>query len=396
MASKRFDPRNFIDREFEQELFADLLLLQDDARILAIRDKGGMGKSHLLEKFQHRCRTNRPERIPISLVELDQLPDSSPLALIKLIVQHLARFEVACPRFIHYDSARVSADFMSIRTSTYLQMGATGRKQGAREQVNSAGLRLILVEHFNDGELRDICFDLTINYDGLPGQGTGDKARELIDYAWRYRRIHELVAHCRRLRPHADWQDVARIPVQEIGIAAPFGDLQSWDDEPLAARRNPTMEPLTPEQQSTAQEVCIRAFFDDLSAICADRQFVLMLDAYEKCDAKLKQWIEEQFLERLFFNHERRPHRLILVVSGRELPDFDARWPIEDCDALVRSVKELGKWRRDDVAECLRVHGYDDYEEQDVDTFHRLILMGIPPSEVVGLIQSVVANRRRS
>jgi hypothetical protein len=68
MLNKRFDPRKFIDREFEQELFADLLLLKDDARILAIRDKGGMGKSHLLEKFQYRCRTNRPQRIPISLV----------------------------------------------------------------------------------------------------------------------------------------------------------------------------------------------------------------------------------------------------------------------------------------------------------------------------------------
>jgi hypothetical protein len=82
------DPRKFIDREFEQELFAELLLLKDGARILAIRDRGGMGKSHLLEKFQHRCRTNRPDRIPISLVELDQLSDNTPLALIKLAALH--------------------------------------------------------------------------------------------------------------------------------------------------------------------------------------------------------------------------------------------------------------------------------------------------------------------
>ena len=40
MTNKRFDPRKFIDREFEQELFADLLLLKDDARILII---SGMG-----------------------------------------------------------------------------------------------------------------------------------------------------------------------------------------------------------------------------------------------------------------------------------------------------------------------------------------------------------------
>jgi hypothetical protein len=391
MASKHFDPRKFIDREFEQELFADLLLLQDDARILAIRDEGGMGKSHLLEKFQHRCLTNKPERIPISLVKLDQLPDDSPLALIKLIVQHLARFEVACPRFTHYDSARVSADFMSIRASAYLQMGTKGRKQSAHEQVNFTALRLILVDHFNESELRDLYFDLSIEYESVPGQTKNDKARELISYTQRNRRIKELLAHCRRLQPQANWQGVDHIPPQELSVAELFDGPQSWGDEPLATR-NATMEPLTPEQQSTAQEVCIRAFFDDLAVICAEQQIVLMLDAYEKCDAKVKQWIEEQFLERLFFNFERRKHRLILVVSGRNLPNFDARLSIEDCDALVRSVKELGKWRRDDVTECLRVHGYDDYEEQDVDAFHRLILRGIPPSDVVRLIESLVKN----
>jgi hypothetical protein len=38
------------------------------------------------------------------------------------------------------------------------------------------------------------------------------------------------------------------------------------------------------------------------------------------------------------------------------------------------------------------VHGYDNYEDQDVDAFHRLILRGIPPSDVVRLIESLVKN----
>jgi hypothetical protein len=133
MTDKRFDPRKFIDREFEQELFTDLLLLKDDACILAIGDKGGMGKSHLLKKFQYRCRTNRPERIPLSLVELDQLPDNSPLALIKLIVQHLATFEIACPRFTHNNSMRLSADFLSIASNN--------KRDGPVGHLYSAGRR---------------------------------------------------------------------------------------------------------------------------------------------------------------------------------------------------------------------------------------------------------------
>lgn len=45
MAAKQFDPQKFIDREFEQELFEELLQLKDPARILAIKDDGGMGKA---------------------------------------------------------------------------------------------------------------------------------------------------------------------------------------------------------------------------------------------------------------------------------------------------------------------------------------------------------------
>jgi len=89
MPKKEFDPHKFIDREFEQELFEELLQLKDQARILAIRDAGGMGKSQLLQKFQYRCRTVKP-RIPVSLIALDLLPDNSPLALMQEIEKDLS------------------------------------------------------------------------------------------------------------------------------------------------------------------------------------------------------------------------------------------------------------------------------------------------------------------
>ena len=68
-----FDPKKFIDREFEQEIFEELLKFESQARILAIKDTGGMGKSHLLEKFQYRCRVTKPRRTPLALIALDQL-----------------------------------------------------------------------------------------------------------------------------------------------------------------------------------------------------------------------------------------------------------------------------------------------------------------------------------
>jgi hypothetical protein len=74
------------------------------------------------------------------------------------------------------------------------------------EQINLATLRQMIITYFNDSELRDLCFDLQIDYESLEGQGKASKARELIAYVVRYRRTAELIAVCRRLRPEADWQ----------------------------------------------------------------------------------------------------------------------------------------------------------------------------------------------
>jgi hypothetical protein len=66
-------------------------------------------------------------------------------------------------------------------------------------------LRQILTEHFNDGELHNLSFDLGVDYETLPGQTKQDKARELITHLERRDRISELVQACYELRPHAPW-----------------------------------------------------------------------------------------------------------------------------------------------------------------------------------------------
>ena len=50
-------------------------------------------------------------------------------------------------------------------------------------------LRQRLVEHFTEGELRTLCFDLGIDYDALPAFGKADKARELVAYLESRQRI---------------------------------------------------------------------------------------------------------------------------------------------------------------------------------------------------------------
>jgi hypothetical protein len=154
------------------------------------------------------------------------------------------------------------------------------------------------------------------------------------------------------------------------------------------------LENLTPEQQAIADRVCIRAFFADVREACATQGIVLMLDAYEKCENELKKWIVEYLLERCFFDHEKRPAQLVLVVAGRDIPEFEKRWAPEDIEAVVGSVRQLGKWEKKHIEECLRAHGFN-YTAQQVDTFYNLIEMGIPPSQVVQAVETAVAAQRR-
>jgi hypothetical protein len=78
-------------------------------------------------------------------------------------------------------------------------------------QKRLAKLRRILVAFFNDSELRDLCFDLGIDYGSLPGGASSDKARELIAYCERHRLIPELVRIGKQQRPDVSWGDTLRL-----------------------------------------------------------------------------------------------------------------------------------------------------------------------------------------
>lgn len=61
----------------------------------------------------------------------------------------------------------------------------------------------ILKTYFDDNELRDLCFAMSIDYESLPGAGKAAKARELIAYCERHRRIADLVEAIGKVRPQA-------------------------------------------------------------------------------------------------------------------------------------------------------------------------------------------------
>jgi hypothetical protein len=306
MEDKKFDPRKFIDRTFEQDLFEDLLKFNDYSRVLAICDGGGMGKSQLLQKLQHRCLTVKPHT-PVSLIALDQLPDNNPLKLIEKIADDLTnRFNVQFPNFEELYSAQASGDFGLIRSSVFLQ-GADFR--------NSRDVRIASYQ---------------VNADKV-------------------------------------------------------------DNLTLESR----VEKLTSEQQEIANRVCIRAYFNDIKEYCAkdpDNKVVLMLDAYEKCQVELKEWIVDYLLARHFFDLDHRPTRLALVLAGRKVPEFEMKWALEDIKAVVKS-RQLGKWGKKDVEECLRAHGFI-YEANHLEMFWTMIQSGMPPSLVVEGMHSILRRQQ--
>jgi len=72
-------------------------------------------------------------------------------------------------------------------------------------QVPPKKLREILEDYFSDNELRNLCFDLSIDHQSLEGEGKSGKARELVAFCERHGRTAELLVACQRLRPNAPW-----------------------------------------------------------------------------------------------------------------------------------------------------------------------------------------------
>lgn len=79
------------------------------------------------------------------------------------------------------------------------------RQKWALEPVeHMRHMRDCIVKHFDMGEVRTMCFDLGISFDGLPGDTLHDKARELVLLLHRAGRVDELRSYCRDNRPFVE------------------------------------------------------------------------------------------------------------------------------------------------------------------------------------------------
>ncbi len=76
------------------------------------------------------------------------------------------------------------------------------------QPVDTNKLLRVLIELFSEQELRDLCFELRLDYENLEGSAKKDKARELINYFFRRRRLNVLITVFREHRPHVTLEEL--------------------------------------------------------------------------------------------------------------------------------------------------------------------------------------------
>ncbi len=74
--------------------------------------------------------------------------------------------------------------------------------------VDQRKLLRALIDLFSEQDLRDFCFDLRVDYEALPGLSKNDKAREIILFFHRRRRMTVLVTVFREHRPHVSLEEI--------------------------------------------------------------------------------------------------------------------------------------------------------------------------------------------
>ena len=80
--------------------------------------------------------------------------------------------------------------------------------------MNLPALRDQIDQHFNDEELRQLCFDLGTDAENLLGNTRKAKAQSLVEHCLRRNRLPQLGKRCRELRPAVVWPDTAALTAE--------------------------------------------------------------------------------------------------------------------------------------------------------------------------------------
>jgi hypothetical protein len=325
----------FVNREKKFRGFQKLLKPKTQQAVMLIEAPQDMGKTWLLGKMQHFCEQLETD-IPVAQIDF-----RNPRQI------HQIQDAVSLVRFLR-DRLGHSHYFSNLNTT--INSFSDDRPSDSR---SLGTLRQNVEKYFNLDELRNLAFDLGINYENLPGETLRAKSRELVDYCQRHNILDDLIELCAELRGHIDWwagmeslrqalDDAKRADVSETFIA----------DNNAAIWADSEMERLRAEHQINS------AFFECLAKLLADKkQIVLLFDSIEAASPEARRWMRNELMPHL---SEGKLDRLIVIITGRRIPDLtelNIRHLLVETDLdpfTEEHVREYFEERRDIVGLDLR------------------------------------------
>lgn len=112
------------------------------------------------------------------------------------------------PNFAHLNPAAIARQADSRQTAVALIRLAYQSTEADIPQIQSQHkilLGKLLEETFSLSELRALMFDLSVEYENIPGETRAVRARELVAHSVRHNYFHNLVEAVQTLRPHLDF-----------------------------------------------------------------------------------------------------------------------------------------------------------------------------------------------
>jgi len=140
--------------------------------------------------------------------------------------------------------------------------------------------------------------------------------------------------------------------------------------------------PWNDHAENEAQTLCCHAFLEDLLAYTHRHTVVLLFDTVEKAGEELRRWI---FLEliREPLVHGWRDQRLIIVLAGQDIAELLPERLGAEGRECVESIASLSNWNLDHVTEFLKVNGFTNLNQADVESIHALLSAGRTPHQAL-------------
>lgn len=189
--------------------------------------------------------------------------------------------------------------------------------------VDPRKLLRALIDLFSEQDLRDLCFDLRVDYENLPGQSKKDKARELIIFFDRRRRINVLLTVFIEHRPHIAFDAIT---------------LEEGDEDPTASNIAAAPTTLTPVGKDHSNTLLVSKSFVSLLRLLARPDMhaavVSFQTDFQAASEQIVLMNDFKLVHDLFQELENR--YFLIQNDERRLPDDDMAW-----DSIAINEPEL-------------------------------------------------------